>query len=399
VDPELPQEASPIPAETTPSIASESSESAANPQFAPDSVRAPAAESLSPVPSIRRGAIDPPAPVPGNHPDRRGWIIFFGVVQILLGALCALLTLLFLLSTVLTHRATRGPMHIRQQGMLLVYGLFAAAFIALGIGSLHLRRWARALTLVASWYGLLTGILVTVLFTAILPVASRMAMRAQSSQGPGADSMALGFLAVLITLLIVVFAFFLIVVPLAFVIFYSRNDVLLTFRAHDPAESWTDRLPLPVLGASLLFGAGGAYSLLFGFLTPLFPFFGRFYSGIAGGAGLFAIGLLDLFLAVAIFRRNRTAWWVALVTYILRFVSVVLTYSRADIWQAYAKLGWSDAQIQAASANPIFHSHVLVWWSTFSMVGVIGYLLWLKRFFRPQETSFEPATGVVSAVG
>ena len=54
------------------------------------------------------------------------------------------------------------------------------------------------------------------------------------------------------------------VVPIAFIVFYSRSDVELTCRYRDPVERWTDRAPLPVLGASVVLFGGSLYMLLVG---------------------------------------------------------------------------------------------------------------------------------------
>jgi hypothetical protein len=61
---------------------------------------------------------------------------------------------------------------------------------------------------------------------------------------------------------------------------------------------------------------------------------------------------------------------------------MILTYARADMMQAYSKMGMSDAQLKMLSSSPMFRSHVLLWWSLISMVLLFGYLLWLKRYFK-----------------
>ena len=97
-------------------------------------------------------------------------------------------------------------------------------------------------------------------------------------------------MAVIITLVIVFCAFFLVLVPIAFVVFYGRKDVADTCRRRDPVERWTDRTPLPVLGASVGFSSGSVYLLLIGLTTPMFPFFGRYLTGIPARGVLFRDG-------------------------------------------------------------------------------------------------------------
>src|SRR5258708_18750086 len=141
---------------------------------------------------------------------------------------------------------------------IATYALIAAVFIALGIGSVQARRWARALTLVTSWYWLIIGTLGTVALTAILPVAMRGALKQvqQNSANPPSADITTGVMAVIITLMIVFFTVFLVLLPIGFIVFYRRNDVVLTCQHRDPVERWTDRTPLPVLGASLAFFVG-----------------------------------------------------------------------------------------------------------------------------------------------
>jgi hypothetical protein len=350
----------------------------------------------APVATATAVAIPPPPDVPAYH-DRSTGLVIFGVAQIILGLLAALMVPMVALGAFMSRLAPGGAMRPGQyvSGMA-TYAFAAAALLALGIGSVQMKRWARALTLVVSWYWLIMGVLITVLLTAVLPVIMRSAMRAQQNAAgsPSAD-VPTGVMAVIITIIIVFGAFFLVVVPVAFVVFYSRKDVDQTCRHRDPVERWTDRAPLPVLGASVVFLAGAIYLLLVGITTPLFPFFGKYLTGISGAAAFLVLAVLDTYLAVALFRLSASGWWIAIITVPIRLASMALTYGRADLLQAYSKMGWSDAQIAMLNANPILRSHVVLWWSLLSMVILFGYLVWLKRYFKvpavPPQVEAAPA--------
>jgi hypothetical protein len=255
-----------------------------------------------------------------------------------------------------------------------------------------MKRWARALTLVTSWYWLIMGALVTVLMTAVLPVTMRTALAQMKQSGPNAPSpeVSTAVMAVMLTLVIIFMAFFLVVVPIAFVVFYGLKDVAETCRHRDPVERWTDRTPLPVLFASVVLFTGAMYLLLTGLSTPLFPFFGRYLTGVAGAACFLAMAALDIYLAIALFRLQSAAWWIAVSTLAIRLFSMALTYARADMMTAYSKMGMSDAQLQMMNSSPMLRGHVLLWWSLLSMVFFFGYLLWLKRYFKAPST-FAPA--------
>lgn len=357
----------------------------------------PVPELPAAVPPVVPVAAAPLLPDVPAYRDRGTGLVIFGVFQIILGLLAALMVPLVALGAFMSHLAPGGAMRPGQfVSGVATYGFIAAALLGLGIGSVQMKRWARALTLVTSWYWLIMGALVTVLLTAVLPVTMRsaLAQMKQSAADAPSPEVSTGIMAVLLTLIILFAAFFLVLVPIAFVVFYSRKDVAETCRRRDPVERWTDRTPLPVLGASIVLFTGALYLLLTGMTTPLFPFFGRYLTGIAGSVCLFLMAALDVYLAIALFRLQSSGWWIAAFAMPIRLLSVVLTYARADMMQAYSKMGMSDAQLEALNSSPIFRGHVLLWWSLISMVLFFGYLLWLKRYFKapaPTKTEALPA--------
>lgn len=349
----------------------------------------------------------PPSPVPVSatasqpispeHADRSTGLVIFGVFQIILGLLAALMIPMVALGAFVSRLAPGGGMRPGQfVSALGTYGFIAGVFIILGVGSVQSRRWAYALTLITSWYWLIVGALVTILLTAVMPVTFRAALQTQRNlpNAPAAE-LSTGAMAVVLTFIIVLAAIFLIVVPLAFVIFYSRSDVATTCRLRDRVERWTDRAPLPILGASVVFLVGALYSSMVGLTAPLFPFFGRYLTGLPGTASFLALALLDAYLAVEFFRLKPPAWWIAILSVPVRVSSMALTYVRADLMQAYSKIGFSDAQLSALNANPMLRSHVILFWSLISMVLFFGYLLWIRRYFK--QTSAESRSSVVSA--
>jgi hypothetical protein len=354
-------------------------------------IAAPAVEIASPTPAI------PEVPV---YRDRGTGLVLFGVVQIILGLLAALMVPFVVLGAFVSKLAPGGSMRPGQYiSGVASYAFISAALLTLGVGSIQMKRWARALTLVVSWYWMIMGALITVLLTAVFPVMIRSAIQAQqNAAGAPSPELQAGVMAVIITIMIVFFAFFLVIVPIAFVVFYSRSDVALTCRHRDPVERWTDRTPLPVLGASVVLFTGALYMLLVGLTTPLFPFFGHYLTGIPAAGCFLALGAVDIYLAIAIFRLQSTGWWTAVLLAPIRLLSMVLTYRKADLMQAYSKMGWSDTQVKMLSSSPLFRSHVILWWSLVSLVLFFGYLLWLKRYFKtpaaPPQTDELPAQAV-----
>jgi hypothetical protein len=337
---------------------------------------------------------------PPSFRDRGTGLMIFGVFQIILGLLAALMVPLATLGAFLSRVGPGGGLRPGQwTSSILTYALIAAGLITLGCGSIQMKRWARALTLVISWYWLIMGALVTALLTAVLPVAMGSAVaQAQRNAGTPGPELPAGVMAVVLTLIIVFSAFFLIVVPIAFVVFYGRKDVAETVRHRDPVERWTDRTPLPVLGASVVFLTGSLYLLVIAVTTPLFPFFGRYLHGVAGATALIALAALDIYLAVAMFRLKPLGWRIAIVTVPIRLFSMALTYARADLMQAYSKMGWSGKQLEMLNANPMLRGHVILWWSLLSLFIFFGYLLWLRRYFNVPAAP-RPAFQVSDSLG
>ena len=347
------------------------------------------AEPTAPVPAVVPVAAParlPDTPVFPAYKDRGTGLVIFGVFQIILGLLAALMVPFVALGAFMSRLAPGGAMRPGQfLSSAATYTFAAAALLTLGIGSVQMKRWGRALTLVTSWYWLIMGALITVLLTAVLPVFMRSVLAQMKQTGPDAPSpeMSTGIMAVILTIMIVFLAFFFVVVPIEFVIFYSRKDVAETCRHRDPVERWTDRTPLPVLGASVAFFTGALYMLLVGLTTPMFPFFGRYLTGIPAAACFVLLGTLDIYLAVALFRLQSSGWWIAVLVAPVRILSMILTFARADLMQAYSKMGMSDAQVQMLNSNPMFRGHILLWWSLISVLLFFGYLVWLKKYFKP----------------
>jgi hypothetical protein len=113
----------------------------------------------------------------------------------------------------------------------------------------------------------------------------------------------------------------------------------------------------------------------------MFPFFGQYLTGIGAVACFLVLAAVDFYLSVALFRRQLSAWWIAAILAPIRLLSMILTFRKADLMQAYAKMGFSDQQLQLMNSSPMFRGHIILWWSLFSMILFFGYLLWLKRYF------------------
>ena len=340
----------------------------------------------------------PPASVSPSYRDRSTGLQVFGVIQIVLGALVALFIPLVLLGAVMSRKMTGSAMPMGTYLMTcLTYGALAIVLVTLGIGSIRARRWAWALTLILSWFWLIIGALATVLITAVLPSSFATGLRKAAAANPGAGELPTGVTAVILTFVIVLFAVFLVAIPLAFVLFYRRKDVEVTCKRRDSVECWTDRCPLPVLAASLLFAGAAPYYLFLSFATPLVPFFGKYLTGVPGAIGCFVLAALDAFLAVWFFRVRLLGWWVGIFSLALRIISAAITFARGDLMQAYSRLGWKQAQLEAMSRSPVLRGHIVLWWSLLYLLAGLGYMVWIKRYFHaaPVDAGSQHDVGLV----
>jgi hypothetical protein len=54
-----------------------------------------------------------------------------------------------------------------------------------------------------------------------------------------------------------------------------------------------------------------------------------------------------------------------------------------DIIEMYQKMGYPPAQIDIIRQQGILTSQLMTWSSALGLIPMVGYLVWVKRFFRP----------------
>lgn len=323
---------------------------------------------------------EPPSlPISVEFKDQRPGLIAFGIVEIVLGGLCALMALLTCLALVLESRAGGGLEWRAMVPTVVSYIALSVILVWLGVGSILCRRWARALSLIVSWSVLLVGVISMCLF-----VIFARALAA----GRGADShVAL----VMLVVTEIFLAIFTVVLPGAMVFFYGRRHVKATCEVRDPVIRWTDACPLPVLATSLWFGVGAlwvlAMPLMYGSIVPLF---GVLVSGTKATVMFLAGSVLWIYLAWATYRLKIAGWWTALVASALFSVSATITFLKVDMMEMYRRLGYPEEQIEQIRSLGFFTGKTAMWWTIVFFLLFLIYLLWIKKYFR--------ATGDTSAL-
>lgn len=280
--------------------------------------------------------------------DRSGWLIAFGILQILIGVVCGALVLGVIASSELAARAGASTGTVAT--LIFAYGLVALHFVSSGIGSIRARRWARALSAVVAALWLAGGTVATIATVVIVPKLM-----------PGAPLVALT--AVLLVLFIGL--------PLAILLFYVRDDVRATCERLDPRPRWTDHIPLPVLAVVLVMAFAAGW-LLVNLSAPAMPLLGTILTGPPAALTLLALAVLCAFLAVQLYRLKESAWWAL----------VLLQITGCSV--AAASL--------ARTPGPIYRDPVVWTLLVATWVGYLGFLIYLRRYFVAGGRVRPPAT-------
>jgi MFS family permease len=312
--------------------------------------------------------------------DKKTGLVVFGVLQILLGAFCALaisMMILGMLVSVLVDEASAAPMNpITMIPAILIYALLAAWFISVGIGSLKARRWARALILISSWFWLVCGICGVIFFLLFMPgMYDSMAET---------DEIPMEIISVIQFVMVVFMTIIYVLIPGALVFFYRSRHVKATCEFRDPQVRWTDKCPLPVLALSMLFAVWSVSLLTMGAYGWAFPFFGTILSGISGAAVVLVLILCMAYLAWGTYRLRINAWWCAVLLTIGWGVSTAITFSRISILELYEKMNFPEEQLKSMREF-MPHNSTMVLMFVVSFAVFLGYLLYTRKFFKPQR--------------
>jgi len=320
---------------------------------------------------------------PSAHKDRSGAIVAFGVLELLIALGCVAMICFTLIAVLIRPPATSAAMppgyppgYPPPAASLAIAALYylgiAVVFGWLGVGSILARRWARTLSLALGWIWLVSGTIGGLFSLLLLP---RIFAAMPKTGGPDMTGVAVGCaVAVIVPVLILL--------PIAFVLFYGGRNVRATFEARDPHPRWTDRCPFPVLVLALL-AAFAVLPCALSALHPAFPFFGRLLTGAPGAAAMLLFALLQAALAWGLYKLRPAAWWGYLALWLVSVVSSVITFSRGLNWEELLRAsGQPDnpmfRQVMIGMFQGPFFITVLVVLS----LAFLGYLLWIKRYFR-----------------
>jgi hypothetical protein len=328
---------------------------------------------------------------PPLYKDRRGWLIAFGVVEILIACFFLLMTIMTAL--VIPSMPQRPGQPSVPSGMFYgiacFYLMIAAFFIAAGIGSIRRKNWARIAMIVASSIWLAFGVLGTVMTIVIMPMVMKqqqaVLQQNQTAQLPP------NFLNIVMVTTAIFQVLMMVLLPLVFLLFYCGKNVKATCRASAGQASSGRTFPIPIIILVVWFGFSALCLVVAAVWLPLAVVFGLLIHGIAGRVIFLAYAAAYGYCAWSFYKLRVEGWWLAVFLWVLGQVSWVVTILRADLTtiynEVYKVMGIDPRQMSIYSLNP---DSMKGYWIVGLVVSfaMMALMLYSKRYFqRPQATA------------
>jgi hypothetical protein len=321
------------------------------------------------------------SPSPAPYKDRSTGLVIFGILTMLMGCVFGLFVPLLVMIIAFGPRNSGTPT-ASMVPAIFIYGSLAVALIWLGIGSIQTKRWARALLLIFSWTWLIMGVFITIAMLFFVPHV----MKNLPNDGAGNQQMPPMAMPAVMLVMFLICAFFFVVLPAIWTLFYASKNVKATCENRDLVERWTDACPLPVLAFSiwLVFSAGMMLILPFS-SNGVMPFFGMFIDGIGGTIFCIAAAAIWGIAALMLYQLDERGWWVILIALCIMMLSSLLTYSQHTIWEMYHLMGYSARQISNMKHSGFISDHGMTWVMTLSMLPFLGFLLFIKKYMQRES--------------
>ncbi len=309
--------------------------------------------------------------------DRKTGLVIFGIFHLIIGAFCVLFTLLTFVGAMALRNLGETTAALSVGQMILVvslYLLLAAWFVWMGIGSILARKWARALILITSWLWLIGGVIGLLCIFLFMPD-----IFGTLTTGGEIPREAAVIVQAIVTAF---FVFVFLIIPGAFVLFYSSRHVKATCEKFDRQKRWTDKVPLPVIALSSLLGCIAISMPLLGLYRWTTHFFGVVLSGIPGAVIVLVYALLFAYAAWGTYKLQVKAWWCGFLVTVASDVSVVITFSRVRLGEFSEKMGLPQERLEIMQRLDLFHDPraVLLWGLV--IIGFLGFMIYTKKYFK-----------------
>ena len=317
-------------------------------------------------------AVAPPPPPPFKN--RRGWLIAFGIFEILMGCiLLAVIALLFFAARNIPSKELPPNPAASMAMVVALYGGMAIFFVVVGIGSVQLRRWTRMAMLIVSWCWLGIGILGIAMVAFMMPLITQGAQSTSGAPMPPDEAV---FIKIF---MFSVLGFLFILLPTIFLLFYSGKNVKATLNAAAVSGMPAVRKPVPVIVAAAWFGLGTFCFFVF-LQRPAYPFFGFI---IVGWKALLTAGLSSLvsgWLVWSLYHQRKIACRSAVAWLLLNWLSLLATLARYDLIEMYRRMGFTEAEV--AQMMPMVAYAIYIGW----ILGIAFFVFLIairKQFDQP----------------
>ena len=321
------------------------------------------------------------APLPAPLKNRRGWLIAFGIFQILIGCFCLLMLAFLLISLPTISHASRTPgapelPTIAVVMAFLVYGGLGAVFLALGVGSIMCKNWARIGTQIVSGFWLVTGLLSGLALVFVLP-----GVVAQQGKVPPEQQH------LMYVVMGVFMALFMVLLPATLLGFYSLRSVRATCLAGGLGPASTavitqraaSQTPISIILLAL-WECLGVLALLSLLVVRGNVVFGIVVVGPAIMLLMVPHAILCGIAAWLIFRRDYLGWKISFFKLLFWSASWAVTLWRRDLLEVYQQMGFSGEQLQLMQQLP--HLQVITVVSSAAGFGLyLVLLLYTRKFF------------------
>lgn len=338
----------------------------------------------------------PPPPLPPK-PGRSSLLVAAGIMQIVLGALCAVVAIMSLVmlspqfQQMMAEQGQTAPTSKTMGVAVFVYAALALLLIWTGIGAVRCRRWVRPIMQCVAWGGLVGGVVTLIGMCFMFPVIIEAAVtqmqhqleqQSRQSHTPMPPAEMRAMMRVMIGVVTAIIGVVYVLLPGFFVWIYTRPSVKACCEQFDPQPRWTDHVPTPAIGLALfcLTLAFAGISIVFSGAAPL-------YTMLLTGLPARAIGggtiIVALFAAQCAIQRRPIGWWVALLLLVMiqsSFLTYFATQNMAEYNQA---LGLNAEQLEMM--NRLYNAHPTVLWPMIALWLVVGlaFMFWVKRYVKP----------------
>lgn len=316
---------------------------------------------------------------PAEFKDRSWMMMLFGIFVVLGGMLFVGLGVFYafffgsMMASVTPAGATMdfGSTMEMTGGLCIISGIFA---LWLGMGSIMRKRWARANLQALGWLwtgGFVVGIIANI---GAFPIIIDSMSQPQEADLPE------GFFAGMVIGML----FFYLMPGVLLMWIYSLRNVRLTAEFHDNHARWTDPIPNSVLIYWQLLAAGSITFL------AMSPFYHEVLAmveveanPILTVAGCLIVSAVLGLTAFGFAKLKPWAWWVAAGLSVLGVVGTYFLSQNMDPMAAYEDLELSEEELEMYEqmTSGVMYT---TFPAAFTWVVLFGFLIWIKRHFRPQ---------------